>query len=64
MAKRDQAKIEIRESNLKACKIKLIYFFFCLDLFEKGYHVDGIVNNPPLYLNILLTPKNAKIALS
>ena len=40
---------------LKACKIKLIYFFFCLYLFEKGYHVDGIVNNPPLYLNILLT---------
>ena len=40
---------------LKPCKIKLIYFLFCLNLFEKGYHVDGIVNNSPLCLDILLT---------
>ena len=40
---------------LKPCKIKPIYFLFCLNLFEKGYHVDGIVNNPPLCLDILLT---------
>ena len=40
---------------LKPCKIKLIYFLFCLGLFEKGYHVDGIVNDSTLNLHILLT---------